>query len=170
MTSWNLKFSLVFLIKPFCCKAKKLREKLKYFQNERSFWRGIHSIFYRFKGLSAAKNCVRPESAPLTFRFEQLRENSVSLKTINTSESFKSLWSHCIISWLLWQFVYFIVVKSVSVRKKQSEIWHNHFYQSLTLNTKNQICVAATLKENFTLKSFFSRLSSLTWQNYLFRL
>ena len=34
-------------------------------------------------------------------RFEQLRESPVSLKTINTLESFKSLWSYYIISWLL---------------------------------------------------------------------
>ena len=33
--------------------------------------------------------------------FEQLHQNSVSLKTINLLESFKSLWSHYLISWLL---------------------------------------------------------------------
>ena len=38
----------------------------------------------------------------LAFIFEQLRKSSVTLKTINTSQSFKSLWSHYIILWLLW--------------------------------------------------------------------
>ena len=45
--------------------------------------------------------------------FEQLGESSGSLKTINTLESFKSLWScyilwsHYIISWLLWRTIMF---------------------------------------------------------------
>ena len=53
--------NLIFLIKPFCYMTKKSRQKLKYLENEKSFWGEIKSIFHHFKGLSIAKN----ESAPL---------------------------------------------------------------------------------------------------------
>ena len=46
--------------------TKKSREKLKYPENEKSFLGEIKSIFHNFKGLSIAKNCLGPESAPLS--------------------------------------------------------------------------------------------------------
>ena len=47
--------------------VKKSGEKSKYLENEKSFRLEIKSIFHHFKGLSVAKNCLRPESAPLMF-------------------------------------------------------------------------------------------------------
>ena len=49
--------------------TKKSRQKLKYLDKEKSFLGEIKSIFHHFsiKGLSVAKNCLRPESAPLSF-------------------------------------------------------------------------------------------------------
>ena len=44
--------------------TKSSRQKLKYFENEKSFWR----FFIIFKGLSATKKYLRPESAPLILR------------------------------------------------------------------------------------------------------
>ena len=44
---------------------KKSTQKLKYLENKKNFWGKIKNIFLFFKGLSAAKNCLRPESAPL---------------------------------------------------------------------------------------------------------
>ena len=46
------------LIMPFRCMTKKSRLKLKYLENEKSF-------FIIFKGLSVVNNCLRLESAPL---------------------------------------------------------------------------------------------------------
>ena len=42
--------------------TKKSRQKLKDLENGKSFRVEIKSIF---KGLSVAKNCLRPESTPL---------------------------------------------------------------------------------------------------------
>ena len=41
---------------------QKSRLKIKYLENEKSFWDEIKNIF---KGISVAKNCFRPESSPL---------------------------------------------------------------------------------------------------------
>ena len=46
--------------------AKESRQKLKYLENEKSFW-GEISIYHHFKGLSLAKNRLRRENAPLKF-------------------------------------------------------------------------------------------------------
>ena len=70
----NFEISLIFLIKPFCYTTKKSRQKLKYLENEKSFWGEIKSIFHHFKGLSAAKNCLRPENATLRFWLSKLYE------------------------------------------------------------------------------------------------
>ena len=59
--------NLIFLIKPFWYMSEKPRQKLKYFENKRSFSDEIKSIFHHFKGASVAKNCLRPENAPLIF-------------------------------------------------------------------------------------------------------
>ena len=45
--------------------TKKSRQKLKYLENERSFWGEIKIIFHHFKGLTVVKNCLRPEGTPL---------------------------------------------------------------------------------------------------------
>ena len=63
----KFEIKLIFLIKPFCYMTKKLRQKLKYLENENSIWGEIKAFFIILKGLSVAKNCLRPESAPLTF-------------------------------------------------------------------------------------------------------
>ena len=44
---------------------QKSRQKLKYLENGKSVWGEIKSIFHHFKGLSVAKKCLRPDSAPL---------------------------------------------------------------------------------------------------------
>ena len=41
------------------------RQKLKHLENEKNFWGKIKSILHISKRLSAAKNCLRPESVPL---------------------------------------------------------------------------------------------------------
>ena len=41
------------------------RLKFKYVENEHSFYGEVKSIFIIFKEPSVAKNCLRPESAPL---------------------------------------------------------------------------------------------------------
>ena len=48
--------------------TKKSRQKLKYLEKEKSFNGEIKKTFFiLFKGLSVAKNCFRPENAPLTY-------------------------------------------------------------------------------------------------------
>ena len=44
----KFEINLIFLIKMFCYMTKKSRQKLKYNENERSFWGEIESIFYHF--------------------------------------------------------------------------------------------------------------------------
>ena len=44
----NVEINLIFLIKPFCYKTEKSRQKLKYLENEKSFWGEIKSIFHHF--------------------------------------------------------------------------------------------------------------------------
>ena len=59
---WN---KLIFLIKPFRSMTKKSRQKLNILSRKRAFevkWKAFSIIF---KGLSVAKNCLKPESAPL---------------------------------------------------------------------------------------------------------
>ena len=46
--------------------TKKSRQKLKYLENEKSIGMKQKAFFINFKGLSVAKNCLRPESAPLS--------------------------------------------------------------------------------------------------------
>ena len=58
----KFEINLIFLIKPFYYMTKRSRQKLKYLEKGKSFWGEIRSIF---QSLSAAKNCLRPESAPL---------------------------------------------------------------------------------------------------------
>ena len=41
------------------------RQKFKYLENEKSFSGEIKAFSSIFKGLSVAKNCLRPENAPL---------------------------------------------------------------------------------------------------------
>ena len=44
--------------------TKTSRQKLKYIEKEKSFLK-YEAFFIIFKGLSFAKNCLRPKSAPL---------------------------------------------------------------------------------------------------------
>ena len=44
--------------------GKKSRQKFKYLENEKSFQDEIKTFFFNFEGLSVAKNCLRPETAP----------------------------------------------------------------------------------------------------------
>ena len=62
IVSWPFEVNLIFLIKPICYMTKKSRLKLKYQENEKSFWGEIKSIV---KGLSITKNYLRTESMPL---------------------------------------------------------------------------------------------------------
>ena len=58
----SFEINLFFLIKRFSYLTKISRQKVKYLEREKSFQGEIKSIFKR---LSVAKNCLRPESAPL---------------------------------------------------------------------------------------------------------
>ena len=57
--------NFIFLIKPFCFMTKKPRQKLQYFEDEKSFSGEIKKHFIVFKALLVVKNCLRPESASL---------------------------------------------------------------------------------------------------------
>ena len=63
----NFKTNLIFLIKLFFYMIKKSRRKSKYLENQKNFSGELRSIFHHFKGLSVARNCLRPESVPLNF-------------------------------------------------------------------------------------------------------
>ena len=57
--------------------TKKSRQKLKYLENEKRFKGEIKTILIIFKGLSDAKYCLKPESAPLNLRLEQSRQQTL---------------------------------------------------------------------------------------------
>ena len=61
----KFEINIIFLINPFCHMTKMSRQKLKHLENRKSFLREIKTIFNIFKGLSATKNCLWPESAPI---------------------------------------------------------------------------------------------------------
>ena len=64
--------NLIFLIKPFCYKTKSQDKNLNILRMKRAFSFSRYLFFIIFKGLSIAKNCVRPQSAPLkTSIFEE---------------------------------------------------------------------------------------------------
>ena len=60
----NFEINFIFLLRPFLYMTKKSKQKLKYLQNENSLLGEIKSFFIIFKGLSVAKNRLRPASAP----------------------------------------------------------------------------------------------------------
>ena len=79
--------SLIFLIKSFCCITEKSRQKLKYLE-ERVFDVKWKAFFIIFKGLSAAKNYLRPESAPLISK----KRAHLTRWPIQRSSSFFAIW------------------------------------------------------------------------------
>ena len=73
LTVMEFEINLVFLNKLYCYMTKKSRQKLNYLEDEKSFWSQTKSIFHIFKGLSFAKNCLRPDCAPLKQQLQQRR-------------------------------------------------------------------------------------------------
>ena len=71
----KFKINLMFLIKPFWYMTKRSRQKLKYVENGMSFWGEIKTFFIIFKAASAAKNYLRPESAPLKIHQRSITES-----------------------------------------------------------------------------------------------
>ena len=63
----KLKINLIFLIEPFRYMTKKSRQKLKYLENEKSFWSKIKRFFIIFKRFSVAKIHIKPKSALLKY-------------------------------------------------------------------------------------------------------
>ena len=65
-----LEISLMFLNKPLLKMIKRLREKIQISCKEKDHLGEIKIIFHNlqnFKTFKHFKNCIRPESAPLTF-------------------------------------------------------------------------------------------------------
>ena len=60
--------------------TKKSKQKFKYLENGKSIRGEIKNIFHRFKGLP--KNCLRPESAPLRKRLNEIDICKVPTKEI----------------------------------------------------------------------------------------
>ena len=53
------------LLSRFSRRRKKSGEKIKYLKNKKSFSNEMKKTFIICKGLSVARNCLRPESVPL---------------------------------------------------------------------------------------------------------
>ena len=56
----NLEINLIFLIRSFFCMTKTWCLKIKYLEDKRAFKVKDKTFFITFKGLSFAKNCLRP--------------------------------------------------------------------------------------------------------------
>ena len=87
MTSKHLKLILSLYSSRFDTWPKKLRQKLKYLQNEKSFWGEIKRFFIIFKGISVVKNCLRRVSAPL----KQLLLTKMMIDRFSLEDTFKEL-------------------------------------------------------------------------------
>ena len=61
----DFEISPIFITKPFLYITKKSRQKFKYLEKEKSFKGEKEVIFIIFRGLLAAKKCLRLESSPL---------------------------------------------------------------------------------------------------------
>ena len=66
----NFETDLIFLMKPFSTQPKSQDKKLNILRTKRTFKVRKKNFFVTFKGLSVAKNCLRPESAPLIITLE----------------------------------------------------------------------------------------------------
>ena len=66
---WNFEINFISLINPYFYMNKKSRQKIKFLENENSFWKWNKikwkTFFIIFKGLSVAKNYLGRESARL---------------------------------------------------------------------------------------------------------
>ena len=78
----NFEIILIFQIKTIFYMTKKSRQNFKYLEKEKSFYDEIKSIF---KELSVAKNCIRPEGAPLK------KDLETTFRTMNASMIFNSV-------------------------------------------------------------------------------
>ena len=63
----NFEINLIFLIKHFCYMTKKSKQELKHLRMKRTFKVKLKAFFIIFKWLSVAKNCLTPESPPLSY-------------------------------------------------------------------------------------------------------
>ena len=70
----NFEINLISLIKPLLYMTKNAKQKLKYLKNEKSFPVEKKTFFIIFKGLSVAKNYLRPESAQSKATIETFSE------------------------------------------------------------------------------------------------
>ena len=61
----NFEIKFIFLIKRFFYMTKNSRQKSKYFENQNKFQGQKRAFFIIFKGLSVAKNYLRPDKVPL---------------------------------------------------------------------------------------------------------
>ena len=69
--------NFIFLIKSFCCKTKKSRQKFKYLENEKSFWGEIKSTFHHFQ---RAFNCQKlSQTWKCAFNLQIWKKNIESL-------------------------------------------------------------------------------------------
>ena len=83
----KFEINLIYLINTFCFMTKKSRQKLKYLENEKSFLGEIKSIFIIFKGLSAAKNCLRPDSVPLMVKMCFTRKSFITSYNLSMAQA-----------------------------------------------------------------------------------
>ena len=58
----DFEINLIFLIEPFSYITRESTQKFKYLDNKKNDEAEIKTFFIIFKGLSVAKNCLRPEN------------------------------------------------------------------------------------------------------------
>ena len=63
--------------------TKKLREKFKYLENKKSFYKKQQTFLIIFKGFSVAKYCLRPESVPLIALYLLQEHVTIEIKNPN---------------------------------------------------------------------------------------
>ena len=67
----NFEICFSFRIKPFSYMTKNSEQKLKYLKNKKSFKVKKKTFFIIFNESSGARNCLKPESAPLKLMYVQ---------------------------------------------------------------------------------------------------
>ena len=121
--------------------TKKSKQKLKYFENEKSFRGEINSIFISFRGLSVSKNCLRPKSAPLTL-----------VNTDGGNERSQLQNSY-------WHTVYLYISLTICVKNIYFKNSLNMWVLSISRNSSFPLLLKLVRTEEFTLYSYLSHCS-----------
>ena len=146
-----MKLTLSFLSSRFVTWPKKLTQKLKYLQNKKS----CLELSITFKGLSAVKNCLRPDSAPLILWYIKMFLCILNWLSYVTAKhvlrilpwelclqyshcSFLRIWSHLLKKSLMENFIFC----AMSIKKR----FHQSLLRPKPWQPRSKCCFSCVIK------------------------